>query len=80
MNMNQLGPEHFFSYFLDLSDLMKLMGVETPEYVAAVNRMCELSVASMDIESMTVKLDFEPLVSEIEGLCYNQFCKFGGPL
>ena len=71
MNMNQSGPERLCSYFLDLSDLMKLMGLDTPDYMVAVDRMCELSVASMDIESMTVKVDLEPPVSEIGGLRYN---------
>jgi hypothetical protein len=33
--------------------------------------MCELTVASMDIESMTVKVDLEPPVGEGGGLCYS---------
>jgi len=71
LNMNDSGPERLCSYFLDLSDLMKLMGVNTPEHLSAVERMCELSVASMDIESMTVKVDLEPPVNEIGGLRYD---------
>ena len=71
LNMNDSGPERLCSYFLDLTDLMKMMGVNTTEHLAAVERMCELSVASMDIESMTVKVDMEPPVNEIGGLRYS---------
>ena len=71
LNMNDSGPERLNSYFLDLTDLMKLLGVNTAEHLATVDRMCELSVASMDIESMTIKVDLEPPVNEIGGLRYN---------
>ena len=71
MNMNDSGPERLCSYFLDLADLMKMMGVNTPDHLSAVEQMCELSVASMDIESMTVKVDLEPPVEEIGGLRYS---------
>jgi len=70
LNMEESGPEKLCSYFLDLSDLLKLMGLDTPDNVASVDRMCELSVASMDIESMTVDVDLTPPVAEIGGLRY----------
>ena len=70
-NMNEAGPERLCSYFLDLSDLMKMMGLDTPDNLAIVDRLCELSVASMDIESMTVKVDLEPPVLETGGLSYS---------
>jgi len=69
-NMENAGPERLCSYFLDLSDLLKLLGLDSPDNVAAVERMCELSVASMDIESMTVQVDLEPPVKEVGGLAY----------
>jgi len=62
--------EQRVAYFLDLSDLLKLLGLDSPDNVAAVERMCELSVASMDIESMTVQVDLEPPVKEVGGLAY----------
>lgn len=71
LNMNDSGPERLCSYFLDLTDLMKMMGVNTPDYLEAVERMCQLSVASMDIESMTVKVDLEPPAREVGGLRYS---------
>jgi hypothetical protein len=71
LNMSEAGPERLCSYFLDLKDLMKMMGVDTPEYLGLVDRMCELSLASMDIESMTVKVDLEPPVAEVGGLRYS---------
>lgn len=70
-NMDSAGPERLCSYFLDLSDLLKLLGLDTPDNVASVERMCELSVASMDIESMTVQVDLEPPVNEVGGLAYS---------
>ena len=70
MNMNDDGPERLCSYFLDITDLLQLLGADSDENLALVEKMCQLSVAAMDIESMTMKVDLEAPVREGGGLQY----------
>ena len=70
MNMNDDGPERLCSYFLDITDLLQLLGADSEENLALVEKMCQLSVAAMDIESMTMKVDLEAPVREGGGLQY----------
>ena len=69
--MNSDGPERLCSYFLDISDLLQLLGADNQENLALVDSLCQLSVAAMDIESMTVNVDLEPPVREVGGLKYS---------
>jgi hypothetical protein len=71
LNMNVDGPERLCSYYLDVSDLLQLLGADTESNLAAVEELCKLSVASMDIESMTLSVDLEPPVREGGGLNYS---------
>lgn len=59
-NMSRAGPERLCVAPLCPRELLQLLGIDTPENLAALDRMCELSVASMDIESMTLSVDLEP--------------------
>ena len=70
MNMNDDGPERLCSYFLDITDLLQLLGADSDDNLALVDKMCQLSVAAMDIESMTMKVDLEAPVREGGGLQY----------
>jgi hypothetical protein len=70
MNMNDDGPERLCSYFLDITDLLQLLGADSEDNLALVDKMCQLSVAAMDIESMTMKVDLEAPVREGGGLQY----------
>jgi hypothetical protein len=50
---------------LDVTDLLQMLGADTKENLKIVERLCQLSVASMDIESMTVTVhvdDPEPVL------------------
>jgi hypothetical protein len=71
LNMNLDGPERLCSYFLDVTDLLQLLGADNSANLALVEKMCQLSIASMDIESMTMRVDLEPPVREGGGLHYN---------
>jgi hypothetical protein len=71
LNMNSDGPERLCSYYLDISDLLQLLGADDETNLTAVEQLCKLSVASMDIESMTLSVDLEPPVREGGGLNYN---------
>ena len=70
-NMNADGPERLCSYYLDVSDLLYLLGADNDENLAIAEQLCKLSIASMDIESMTTTVDLEPPVREGGGLEYN---------
>ena len=67
-NMNKCGPERLLTYNLDVTELLGLLGINTPENIVLVEKMCELSVASMDIESMTLDLDLERPVDPSTGV------------
>jgi hypothetical protein len=71
LNMNHDGPERLCSYFLDISDLLQLLGADSDANLTIVETMCQLSVAAMDIESMTMNVDLEAPVREGGGLKYN---------
>ena len=73
VNMNVLGPEKLCSSSLDISDLLGLLGASSPENLKIVEEMCALSIASMDIESMTVNINLDPPVDQIGGLNYGLF-------
>jgi len=53
-NMGRNGPDRLCSLPYSLTDLLRLLGLLSAETEAAVERMCELSLAAMDIESQTV--------------------------
>lgn len=59
VNMSKAGPEQLCSVPLDLRDLLKLLGIDSTENLQIVEQMCELSIASMDIEAMTVELNLD---------------------
>jgi len=71
LNMNVDGPERLCSYYLDVSDLLQLLGADTETNLVAVEELCKLSVAAMDIESMTLSVNLEPPVREGGGLNYS---------
>jgi hypothetical protein len=70
LNMNLRGPERLCTYTLDIAELLYFLGADTPENLAIVEKLSELSVASMDIESMTVQVHLEPPVQQIGGINY----------
>lgn len=59
-NMRKSGPEKLFKTRLSLSQLLKALGELNAESETILEELCELSVASMDIESRTVTLDLKP--------------------
>ena len=70
INMGRGGPERLCVYSLCLSELLKMLGFDTDENLNIVEQLCSLSMASMDIESMTVEVDLEPPAREGAGLFY----------
>ena len=70
LNMGRGGPERLCVYTLCVSELLKLLGADTTENLEIVDQLCSLSMASMDIESMTVELNLEPPAREGSGLFY----------
>ena len=70
LNMGRGGPERLCTYTMCASELLKLLGVDTEENLAIIEELCSLSMASMDIESMTMALNLEPPVREGAGLFY----------
>lgn len=70
LNMNQRGPERLCTYTLDIAELLYFLGADTPENASIIEQLSELSVASMDIESMTVQVHLEPPVQQIGGISY----------
>ena len=56
-NMNLEGPEQLLTIDFSCRDLLSLLGLDTEENLAIVNRMVEMSIASFDIESKTVDVD-----------------------
>ena len=60
-NMSKAGPEQLVSSDLDARDLLQCLGSLTTDNETILEQLSELSVASMDIESMTVDADlFSP--------------------
>jgi len=60
-NMSKAGPEKLVTTEFSLPQLLKMLGLwEGSESKRLLDRVCELSVASMDIESRTVELQLEP--------------------
>jgi len=53
-NMGKNGPDRLCSLPYSLSDLLRLLGLFTAETETLVERLCELSLAAMDIESQTI--------------------------
>jgi hypothetical protein len=70
INMGRGGPESLCTYNLDVSELLKLLGADTEENLAIVEELCALSVAAMDIESMTLDVHMEPPARQGSGLFY----------
>jgi len=58
-NMSVAGPERLCTTELDICEILQMLGADSPEHLAIVDRMCELSVAAMDIESMTLRVDLD---------------------
>jgi hypothetical protein len=56
-NMARHGPEQQIGVDYTLTDLVRLLGAESAEIQTAVERLRSLSVAAMDIESLTRPLD-----------------------
>ena len=58
LNMAESGPEKLVTTSYTATDLLKILGMwEGDATRALLNRVCELSVAAMDIESRTAKVD-----------------------
>lgn len=53
-NMAANGPDRLCSIPYSLTDLLKLLGLLTDSSEALVDRLCQLSLAAMDIESQTI--------------------------
>ena len=68
LNMAKVGPEKLMTYQPDVTELLRLMGLDTKENIESVEKLCELSVASMDIESTTLPLDLSPPVDRATGV------------
>ncbi len=68
LNMSKVGPERLITYSPDVTELLRLMALDSEENVEAVKKLCELSVASMDIESTTLPLDLDPPVDRATGI------------
>ena len=57
-NMSKAGPEKLIATSYSLEQLLKILGLwKDGDTEILLDRVCELSVASMDIESRTVQLD-----------------------
>lgn len=56
-NMAANGPDRLCSIPYSLSDLMRLLGLLTGATDGLVDRLCQLSLAAMDIESQTIATD-----------------------
>ena len=57
-NMSKAGPEKLIATSYSLEQLLKILGLwKDRDTEILLDRVCELSVASMDIESRTVQLD-----------------------
>ena len=57
-NMSKAGPERLITTDYTLQQLLQMLGLwKDGSTETLLDRVCELSVASMDIESRTVKLD-----------------------
>jgi len=59
-NMAVSGPERMCVIPLDARDLLEMLGLDTPENLSILDQLSSLSIASMDIESKTTKVDLEP--------------------
>lgn len=58
-NMSDRGPEKLLQFEWSVKDLLKMLGQDTPQHLAIIEQLLDMSVAAMDIESMTVKLSQE---------------------
>lgn len=56
-NMAPSGPERLVSVPLTATDLLRSLGLATPENLAVLETLRSLSLAAMDIESSTVTVD-----------------------
>ena len=57
-NMSKAGPEKLIATSYSVEELLKILGLwKDGDTEILLDRVCELSVASMDIESRTVQLD-----------------------
>jgi hypothetical protein len=65
-NMSKAGPERLCTVPLDITDLLQMIGADSLENLKIVERLCELSFAAMDIESMTVTTHMETPESVLE--------------
>ena len=59
-NMSKAGPERLCVTPYSIRELLQLLGQDTKTNLDIVERMCELSVASMDIESRTLPVHLNP--------------------
>ena len=67
-NMSKVGPEKLITYSPDVTELLRFLGLDSDANIKAVEKLCELSVASMDIESTTVPLDLAKPVDPSTGV------------
>ena len=69
-NMSKVGPERLITYEPDVTELLTVLGLNSVSNLEAVKAMCELSVASMDIESTTITLDMYDPAKQATGVEY----------
>ncbi len=67
-NMSKVGPEKLITYSPDVTELLRFLGLDSDSNVSLVEKLCELSVASMDIESTTLPLDLTTPVDPVTGV------------
>lgn len=65
-NMNASGPEQLCKSKWLLQDLLKLLGFNSPNMLKIVDQLAELSVASFDIESRSVKVDMHNFEKDVK--------------
>ena len=56
-NMSKAGPEQLDIVELHISNLLEMLNLNSPSNCSIIEQLCELSVASFDIESITVSTD-----------------------
>ena len=56
-NMSKAGPEQLDKVELHISSILEILNLDSIQNLEIVEQLCELSVASFDIESMTIDTD-----------------------
>jgi len=65
-NMDRFGPSRLYRTALTAIDLLKVLALDTPENLEALDEASMLSLSSIDLESLTVKLESQPVGLEAQ--------------